>query len=268
LYEYTDHPYPAQNLQLEGSEEGLQITWEAPAQGAPVGYDVYVNNELKAENTTEHSLFLNGAAGLKVVSIIAKYENDRQSVSLAGTIDLGGEEEEIICNAPTNLNATIEQDAEGFDHYFKVTMTWDAADNANEYVVYLDGEKLDTTAETSYVKGFNEEGTHSFTVASVCDNGESEQSESFEFEIKGESISELENNLRIYPNPANDYIKISAVGSQLSVVKIYNYLGILIDEIKTNSEELEINISNYNSGVYFVEVVTEKGSLIKKIVVE
>ena len=77
----SDHPYPAQNLQLEGSEEGLNITWEAPAQGAPVGYDVYVNNELKAENTTERSLFLNGAAGLKVVSIIAKYENDKQSVS-------------------------------------------------------------------------------------------------------------------------------------------------------------------------------------------
>jgi hypothetical protein len=266
LYEYTDHPYPAQNLQLEGSEEGLQITWEAPAQGAPVGYDVYVNNELKAENTTELSLFLNGAAGLKVVSIIAKYENDRQSVSLAGTIDLGGEEEEIICNAPTNLNATIEQDAEGFDHYFKVSMTWDAADNANEYVVYLDGEKLDTTAETSYVKGFNEEGTHYFTVSSVCDNGESEQSEPFEFEIKGESIEEYSNNIEIYPNPANDYIKLSAVGYQLSAVKIYNYLGILVDEIEANSDELEINVSNYNSGVYFVEIMTDKENSIIRII--
>ena len=267
LYEYTEHPYPAENLQLEGNnEEGLHITWNAPSQGSPIGYDVYVNGELKADNTTELSLSLSNVAGLKAVNVIAVYEDDKYSVGLAGAIDLGGEEEEIICNAPTNLNATIEQDAEGFDHFFKVTMTWDAADNANEYVVYLDGEKLDTTAETSYVKGFNEEGTHSFTVASVCDNGESEQSESFEFEIKGESISELENNLRIYPNPANDYIKISAVGSQLSVVKIYNYLGILIDEIETNSEELEINISNYNSGVYFVEINTEKENSIIKII--
>jgi hypothetical protein len=80
------------------------------------------------------------------------------------------------------------------------------------------------------------------------------------------TISELENNLRIYPNPANDYIKISAVGSQLSVVKIYNYLGILIDEIETNSEELEINISNYNSGVYFVEINTEKENSIIRII--
>ena len=147
-------------------------------------------------------------------------------------------------------------------------MTWDAADNANEYIVYLDGEKLDTTAETSYIKGFNEEGTHYFTVSSVCDNGESEQSESFEFEIKGESLEEISNNIKIYPNPASKFVKLSAIGGQLSAVKIHNYLGILIEEIEVNSNDIEINVSNYNSGVYFVEVVTEKGSLIKKIVVE
>ena len=268
LYEYTDHPYPAQNLQLEGSEEGLNITWEAPAQGAPVGYDVYVNNQIKAENTTELSLFLDGAAGLKVVSIIAKYENDKQSVSLAGTIDLGGEEEEeIICNAPTNLNAAIEQDAEGFDHFFKVTMTWDAADNANEYVVYLDGEMLDTTTETSYVKGFNEEGTHHFTVSSVCENGESEQSEAFEFEIKGESISELSNNVKVYPNPVDDVLYINT-NENITEVNVYNVVGVKMTTVNGQQTNVSVNMSNLNSGVYFVEVKTEKENIIKKIVVE
>ena len=265
LYEYTSHPYPAENIQLEGnSEEGLQITWEAPSQGSPVGYDVYVNGELKADNTSELSYHLDGVAGLKAVNIIAIYEDEKQSVGLAGTIDLGGEEEEIICNAPDNLNASIEQDAEGFDYNFKVTMTWDAAENANEYVIYLDGEKLDTTAETSYVKGFDEEGTHYFTVASVCENGESEQSESFEFTLIGESIDELNSNIEIYPNPAEDFVKVT--GSRISSVKVYNYLGILIDEIEANSDELEINISSYNSGVYFVEIKTDKENSIIRII--
>ena len=70
----------------------------------------------------------------------------------------------------------------------------------------------------------------------------------------------------IYPNPANDYIKLSAVGFQLSAVKIYNYLGILVDEIKTNSDEIEINVSNYNSGVYFVEINTDKENSIIRII--
>ena len=138
--------------------------------------------------------------------------------------------------------------------------------DGNKVEIYLDGEMLDSTTENSFVKGFDEEGTHSFTVASVCENGESEQSEAFEFEVKGESINEIENNLKIYPNPANDYIKLSAVGYQLSAVKIYNHLGILVEEFEVNSNEIEINISNYNSGIYFVEINTEKENNIIKII--
>ena len=220
---------------------------------------------MKAENTTELSLFLNGAAGLKVVSIIAKYENDRQSVSLAGTIDLGGEEEEIICNAPTNLNATIEQDAEGFDHFFKVTMTWDAADNANEYIVYLDGEMLDSTTETSYVKGFNEEGSHYFTVSSVCDNGESEQSEPSEFEIKGESISELSNNFQVYPNPVDDVLYIDTK-ENITEINVYNIIGVKMPISNSQQSTVNIDMSGYNSGVYFVEIKTDKENSIIRII--
>ena len=81
-----------------------------------------------------------------------------------------------------------------------------------------------------------------------------------------DAIDELENNLKIYPNPANDFIKLSAVGYQLSVIKIYNYLGILVGEFEANSNEIEINISNYNSGVYFIEINTENGNNIKRII--
>jgi hypothetical protein len=50
------------------------------------------------------------------------------------------------------------------------------------------------------------------------------------------------------------------------VIKIYNYLGILIGEFEANSNEIEINISNYNSGVYFIEINTENGNNIKRII--
>ena len=226
------------------------------------------DSSTSARNCAESHVQISLGAGLKVVSIIAKYENDKQSVILAGTIDLGGEEEEeIICNAPTNLNAAIEQDAEGFDHFFKVTMTWDAADNANEYVVYLDGEMLDTTTETSYVKGFNEEGTHHFTVSSVCENGESEQSEAFEFEIKGESISELSNNVKVYPNPVDDVLYINT-NENITEVNVYNVVGVKMTTVNGQQTNVSVNMSNLNSGVYFVEVKTEKENIIKKIVVK
>ena len=51
-------------------------------------------------------------------------------------------------------------------------------------------------------------------------------------------------------------------------VFFYNYLGILIEEIEVNSYEIEINTSDYRSGIYFVYVDTENGSFVEKFVIE
>ena len=75
-----------------------------------------------------------------------------------------------------------------------------------------------------------------------------------------------ENNLtsvEIYPNPANDFVKISSNGCQLSVVKIYNMLGMMIDEIEVDAKEIEINISEYNAGIYFFNIDGEVVKVIK-----
>ena len=82
----------------------------------------------------------------------------------------------------------------------------------------------------------------------------------------GTSTSEYHsssNNFSIYPNPASDFVKISSTSSQPSIVKVYNCLGMLVEEFEMNSEEIGINISDYNSGVYFVEVDGEIVKVVK-----
>ena len=269
LYEYTTHPYPAQNLQVTGSDDDatIDITWEAPEAGEPTGYNLYVNNELILENTTDLSYQLNNAAGLYTIEVKTIYEDGKTSIGLADYIVIG--EEIFPCLAPTNLNATIEQDAEGYDHNFKVTMSWDATDYAYQYNIYLDGELLDSTTETSYVKGFDEEGKHSFTVTALCDSGESEQSEAFEFELIGVSVDELESRFEIYPNPSRDFVKVSTVNGQRSTVRVYNCLGMLVEEINVGTQHatsVEINVSDYNPGIYFIEALSENGKIIKKFI--
>ena len=54
MYEYTDiHPYPVQNLALEEGDNEITLSWEAPEGGNAIGYNVYVNGEIVAENLTE-----------------------------------------------------------------------------------------------------------------------------------------------------------------------------------------------------------------------
>lgn len=77
-----------------------------------------------------------------------------------------------------------------------------------------------------------------------------------------------EKNVNIYPNPAKDFVRVSAVSNQPSAVRIYNTLGMLVEEIEMNSEEIEIDLSSYNSGIYFINISNEETNTTKKIVVE
>lgn len=77
-----------------------------------------------------------------------------------------------------------------------------------------------------------------------------------------------EKNVNIYPNPAKDFVKVSANSNIPSVVRIYNTLGMLVEEHEMNSEEIEINLSGYNSGIYFINISNEKYNTTNKIVVE
>ena len=42
----------------------------------------------------------------------------------------------------------------------------------------------------------------------------------------------------------------------------------MVDEIEMNSNEIEINVSEYKSGIYFINVETSNGNIIKKMIVE
>ena len=171
--------------------------------------------------------------------------------------------------AVENLSAEIDGD------YVTFSIYWNKPEKANPtgYNIYLDGELIEENyTETSYSDesgetiDYLEDGNqHIVEVVAVYENGTSVGSAVLV--TKGTNVSEItENNISIYPNPANDFVKLSAVSGQLSVVKIYNCLGMLVEEMEVNANEVEINTSEYNTGIYFVNVQTENGNHIQKIV--
>jgi hypothetical protein len=158
----------------------LSFEWEAPEEGTPIGYDIYVDgvlikekhNALSYSTNTFNDEILDGMT--HIAEVVAVYENDMTSIG--------------------DLNIII-----------------------NDWVNVMENK------------------------------------------VKGNDIS-------VYPNPAKDFVKLSAIGGQLSAVKVYNCLGMLVEEMEVNSNEVEINISEYNTGIYFVNVQTENGNLVKKVV--
>ena len=59
------------------------------------------------------------------------------------------------------------------------------------------------------------------------------------------------NHCSLYPNPANDFVTLS--GENLGKVRVYNALGQQVDEFEANGNELRINTTGYENGVYVVK---------------
>jgi hypothetical protein len=146
-------------------------------------------------------------------------------------------------------------------------ISWSApeAGSPTGYNVYVNGvleaEEINTL---EYIKT-NANQTHKTAeVVAVYENGTSVAVAKIITE--GDNVTEIiADNISIYPNPAKDFVKLSAISCQLSVVKVYNCLGMMVEEIEVNANEVEINISEYNSGIYFFNIETENGSHIQKV---
>jgi len=78
------------------------------------------------------------------------------------------------------------------------------------------------------------------------------------------------NFIQISPNPGNGIftLTLQRYSNQISEINIFNSLGQLIRTLSTSGIKTNINISDIPSGVYVVEVKTEKEIWVKKLVKE
>ena len=87
--------------------------------------------------------------------------------------------------------------------------------------------------------------------------------------INNDGIEEAEliNNVVVYPNPAKEAVTILAEEGLQHIV-IYNSLGQQLKAIKLNGEnKFVVNTSNYCPGIYFINIVTDNGISVKRLVV-
>lgn len=74
------------------------------------------------------------------------------------------------------------------------------------------------------------------------------------------------NDITIYPNPTNGVFSIEAECMQN--IKISSITGVLVKELVVNNNKTTIDLTSFSSGIYFAKIITDKGSAIKKIVLE
>ncbi len=72
-------------------------------------------------------------------------------------------------------------------------------------------------------------------------------------------------NIILYPNPANDFFTIESE-SMIKEIILFNSLGEKVYSEKSFMQnKVDVNVSSLSSGFYFLNIINESGSIIKKI---
>ncbi|NJL76748.1 MAG: T9SS type A sorting domain-containing protein [Saprospiraceae bacterium] len=71
--------------------------------------------------------------------------------------------------------------------------------------------------------------------------------------------------IRIYPNPTSNYLEVSSLTFNIEQFTLINTLGKVVLDKKGNAQLL---VNELPKGIYFVEIQTNKGNFIQKVIIE
>ncbi|MBR9923021.1 MAG: T9SS type A sorting domain-containing protein [Bacteroidetes bacterium] len=83
------------------------------------------------------------------------------------------------------------------------------------------------------------------------------------------SVSEkdLKDQITLFPNPASDWLKIESENLLIQTIRLTDISGKELLRKKVNAREIEMPLPGLASGLYLLDIQTEKGQIVKKLVI-
>ena len=79
-------------------------------------------------------------------------------------------------------------------------------------------------------------------------------------------INDFDNNVNVYPNPANNVINVNA-NSNINTVEVFNMMGQQVAAFDANDTNVQINTTALSNGMYMMKITTENGVINQKFTV-
>lgn len=159
------------------------------------------------------------------------------------------------CEAVKNLNISKGND--------KVYLSWEApSTEVDFYEIYRDTELIGVSENLSFIDDkLNNNGTYHYNVRPVYEscNGALVGEEIY-FELGTKELEEI--NVDVYPNPSNDRFIVRC--ENMTNIVVFNLMGEEMMNVMTDDNSYEIN--GLKSGIYFINVKSEIGNVIRKVV--
>ncbi|MDD4142372.1 MAG: C25 family cysteine peptidase [Bacteroidales bacterium] len=235
--------FPVQNL-LATIEETDKVTlsWDAPAEGETVAYDVLRNNVLVATVAEKTYTDVNVPKGIYSYCVVAETADACNSMPECVFVDLCPEIEglvgEYVSGEHTHLSWSFDGDAT-FDVY-------------REDAILADGLTENTFIDENPPTGELTYAIYANTV--YC--GESLPARITVSVTGVEALTS--NNIRVFPNPADNIIVIE--GKNLSGFTIVNNTGqVIISHHYMSRDSIHVDVSCLKDGFYVLSVIDING---------
>jgi hypothetical protein len=72
--------------------------------------------------------------------------------------------------------------------------------------------------------------------------------------------------LRVYPNPAKEWVTFETKGNKPTTIFVYNHTGLLVEKLELNNLSTNWNVGNLPRGLYFYRAEQEGKTVVGKLV--
>ena len=239
------------------SASSVSLSWDAVEDAD--SYNVYRDGEL-LKNVNTNSYLDEGLEAYteycyEITAVRNEIETDKSLEVCATTFDLP-------ITTPENLVASVLSES-------SIILTWNVVENAESYNVYRDGDSIANVANPTYTDKDLEYNTeYCYIVTAVRGDEESEESDEECVKTLGESIEELSSSLiNIYPNPVENELFL-ATEVRVEEIAIYDVYGrqTMSRQVNETTSQQVVEVADLEAGVYFVNIKTENGNVVKRFV--
>src|SRR5690606_15023804 len=74
-------------------------------------------------------------------------------------------------------------------------------------------------------------------------------------------VTRSEDNVLLFPNPANDNINVVFPNMEIKSIAVYNLIGKAVKIFKVNGNSAKLDIADVPSGIYFIRLMNDRGQI-------
>ena len=251
---------PIGNLSAEATGSDIVLSWDAPTGNAPKQYLVYYNDlflTATAETTCIHE---NVRLDIYHYCVEAVYEDGCTSET---------ECVEIVTPCNIDIKLTLRSYLGG------IILTWLPRVENVTYKVYRNEEFMEEVADNTFKDFIDFDEKYCYAVVAVCP-AELESEPSNEACTTVVGIEDLPStsegrDVLVYPNPATGELIIESGELKIENIDVCDMLGrkvmtVTESQIANRTSQITLDLSNVPAGVYFLQIKTEQGTVMRKVV--